>query len=399
MYMLEGYLKKLSEYFKFGKLKLVYVGLFLANIKQFCSKSHIIPYTEMIDDVLSVLILGIFLLVILKQTFTYKQLIVYGIISVLTIYSAFVSGYMIIAITVLTILAIRQENVDDIAVFLFKCKSFFLGLNTIVVLLFWGVGIAEISTIYEAGTRERIHFGYGMPAHFANYILDLIVLWLWLKHKKAKTRDYILLSMVSIVTYLCTDSRVIFVVSLMLILGSFGIKKTKIFNRLLSMVTKLIIPLVTGVMFLIIYLFAKGSSIAYAIDAMLNTRIRLNGYRLEQYGLTLFGQYCANVSEGYNPVWMTKGGAYDNTYMWLCINMGAIWLIILGVCFYKLSKMRRPLLNLLLIVWALAAVVDTDFLNGMSTFIILLMTLVLDKNKIINEGHDENSAYNKTCNI
>lgn len=373
-------------------IKLVYCGLFLLIIKDFLYNSNMIPWPDILDDAISACIMAIFLMVMIQKKYSVKYLLIYFLVSVLAVYSAYITGYKIIAITVLTIFAIRDEPIDEIARFIFRWKSLLLLNHTLLALILAIAGIVQISGYFEV-TRYRMHFGYGMPGHFADYVLDIMILWIWINYENIKNQDYIKLFFAALVCYICTDSRTVFAVSVLLIGGVFLTKKTRKFDWSIQMISRWIVPLLTAFMFCVIRLFAEEAAFGYAIDSLLNTRVRLNGYRLEQYGVTLFGQNCPLIYNPiWSPVWKTGGGPFDNVYMWLSINMGIVWLILISGCFYLLANKKKPIINLLIIIWALCSMLDTDFLNGIRSFSILLITLLFDQTK------NENSLRSEVCN-
>lgn len=382
----------MNRFFNIRKIKLIYLGLFLAIAKNFLSTSNIIPYPDIIDDIVSAFMLIIFLIVIIKEKYSTQNLIIYILISGIALYGAFITGYKIIAVSILIILAIRQEPINNIARFLFHYKFLLLLINTVSALMLTAVGLTNIGGYYENGARYRIHFGYGMPGHFADCVLDLIILWIWINYKNIKTQDYIKLFLISIFTYICTDSRLLLIISMFLVLSVYIIKHTRRIDWLLQKMVILIVPVLTLFMMSMTRLFAEGNSFAYKVDSLLNTRIRLNGYRLEQYGTTLLGQNCPLISNGFSWIWLSNGGAFDNIYMWLMINMGIVWLLIITICFWIFAKKNHPLINLLMIVWSLCAMIDMDFLNAMCCFTILLMTLLLDRE------NDENYKFIRKIN-
>lgn len=363
------------------RVKLVYIGLFLLMLKEVCDKSNIIPDLEVLDTCFSAAVFILFILVIMQQLFSCRLLIIYGVISVIALYSAKTSGMMIVAQTVLIILAIRGENIDDIARFLFKWKCRFLLLNSIVAISFWTIGISEIGAYYEGGKRYRIHWGYGRPGHFADYILDLLVLWCWLHYENIKKQDYIKLFIIVLFTYLSTDSRVVFLVSALLPCLIWITRHTEKIDKVIQWGAKFIVPVLTFFMVFLIKAFSKNNAIAWKIDAILNTRVRLNGYYLSRYGISWLGRENLTGLGQFDPVWQSRGGTFDSAYTWLIVQMGMIWLIILTIAFFQLANRKNTLVNILLIIWALAAFIDTDFLNGIRSFSILLIVQLLNHTK------------------
>lgn len=363
------------------KVRFVHFWLLLCFIKTFFDTSNIIPYPDMIDDSISIILFLLFIVLMMNKKYSFRTLVLCIMVSAMSVYSALASGYMIIATSVLMIFALEQEPLKETACFLFKIKYHAIIVHTVIAFLLFALGLTDIGGYYESGTRFRLHFGYGWPGHFADYVLDLMILWIWIHYTEIKRQDYIKLFFIAILTYLCTNSRLVFVDSIILVFLTWMINYTHKLDWVIEKIAQFIIPMLTVFMLVMISLFAQGDRIAYAMDSILNTRIRLNGYRLEQYGITWFGQNCPLVSNGMNWRWISTGGAFDCTYMWLIINMGIILLLTLMIGFYKLAKQESVFISLLLIIWALGALIDTDFLNGMCSFPILFMSLLLKSGK------------------
>lgn len=359
------------------KVKLVNIGLFLCVIKKFFEISNLVAFPDFVDDILTALILLVFFYSIIKKRYSFRTLLLYSILIIFTLFNARITGYMIIPMSVVMILSVRGESLKEVGAFIFKIKLVCIIINTIFAIFLSLFNVISIYGYYDDGSRLRFHFGYGYPGHFADYIFDLLVLWIFVNYDKLRKKDFICMLIISIACFLFTDSRVIFANSVVLILFTFIIKHTDKLNTVFRLLAQSIVPILTFLMLEFINLYRIGNAYAFLIDKILNTRIRLNGYKFDLYGYTLFGRTQLPSFGEWSSVWISTGGAFDNVYMWLIIQMGIIWLCIIALAFFILAKRNNKLINILLIIWALGAFIDTDFLNGICSFPILLTSLLL----------------------
>lgn len=366
-----------------GKTRLIFISLFLQLIKNICGHSCVIYYPEWLDKIISAIILLTCAYICLKKTYQIKFLLIYIIVSIITLYGGFITGKMIIATTVLTIFSLRKENMKEIANFLYKWKVRLLFIHTVIAFMLTPLGIGYLNGYFAAGERFRWSMGFGMPGQFADYCFDIIVLWVFCNFHRINNKRCLWLVAISIGVMLLSDSRLIFIDSVVLIFLIWIIRKTDKFNNIIKLAAQVIIPLLTGGIFYTMYQFSLGNIYAVFIDMLVNTRIRLNGYLYDLYGPTLFGQSITAYTGQFSEVWQSTGSTFDCVYPWLVIEMGAVWLIILIVTWFMLAKRDNPMINCLLIVWALAATIDTDFVSGGSSFIILLIVMLFsDENYV-----------------
>ena len=345
----------------------------------------------MLDNCISLILLILCAYKIVTKKYNLKTLFLYGVVCIFALYSALTTGKMIIATSVLIVLAIRGENIQYIAKELYYMKFSIIILHTLGAIILFPTGLSYLGGSFEE-TRFRITFGLNWPGQFADYTFDLCVLWIFCNLDKLKNKDFCKLILCLAVVFIATDSRVIFAISMLLIMMVWIIKHTNRFNGLLKWIARFIVPVLTIVMFSCINAFANRSTWALVVDKILNTRVRLNGYLYDLYGHTFFGQRCESLIGEFSEKWQSTGSTFDCTYTWLIIEMGIVWLLFLIIIFYILPRKDEPLISILLICWSLGAFIDTDFVSGYCSFIVLLFSLIFLKK-------DKLKSYIKISNI
>lgn len=370
------------------KAKPLYAGLFLTMIKTICSRSNFIPYPDVIDNFISVAILFFLLYTIFNEKYNRANLFLYLLMGLVTLYSAVITGMMLLPVTVITILAIREEPIRKVARFMYFWKIRFFIVHSSLAILLMPTGLSSIGGIYQSNRRYRMNFGFCFAGQLADYIVDLMVLWIICNYEKINRRTYLKLILIAILTYICSDSKTVFGASCILVFMIWLTKYTAKCDGIIRRCAQFCIPAFSVFIFYTIDSFSRGAAWAYYIDGMLTTRIRLNGYLFDLYGGTWFGQSINSYSREYNAVWQSTGGTFDCVYPWLVIEMGAVWLIFIIISFYILARRNDRLMNSLLVVWAFGALTDTDYLYGTCSFIMLLISLVFTKGKCIFQEKD-----------
>lgn len=355
------------------------LGWILLLLKNYLQLANYISLPDLIDDALSLIVLAIFVCSILKKRYQIKELIIYIILAGMASYTGYITGYMVLTTSVLSIIAVKGENIYSIAKKTFVVQLSLLIFNTILSIMLYLVGMESGYLWYysENQTRLRVCLGYGMAGHLADCILNIMLIWIFIHYRHISIKNYIVMILLSIISYIITDSRVVFFVSLFVIVMTYISKKGKQWEKIIRFFTGIIVPFCTMFMLFSIKQYEVGNQFGYLMDKILNSRVRNCGYNLEVHGVTFWGQNCYNTFDGsfndLNYKWFSKGVAYDNLYMWFIINLGVIWLILMAIVMLVAAKKSSVFVCVMMISWALGAMVDTDFINGTRCISVLLL--------------------------
>ena len=353
----------------------------LLIIKDYLRIADYINIPDRVDDILAIAVFGIFCISIISKKYNKKELFIYIFLGLCAVYTGLVTGYMLITTTVLSVIAVKGENLQKIAKNTFQLQILLLLFNTAFSCIVSLLGYGTLWGYTEDGTRFRIHLGYGMAGHLADCILNLICIWIYMQKKIITRRQCAILISIAIAAFLITDSRTVFLLMIFVIMGTRFVGRRNN-DEIIRSVTKIIVPGCTMIMLVSIYLYSIGNKIGYLFDRFMNSRVRLCGYNLERYGITMFGKYRTNEPGVgmLNLKWYSDGATYDNTYMWMIINMGIIWIVILTICMIEGSHRCAERECILLIALALGAMLDTSFINCACCFSILLVGQVIKNN-------------------
>lgn len=366
------------------QIRSLYVGLFLMNVKNFLSMSAVIPYNDYVDNILVVMACLSFVYTIFRQGYSIRTLILYGMIGILCIYSSIKCGDKIIAITVLTCLAIRKENLDVVLKKLFQWQITLFFIHTTIVLILFACNLTSIYGYYESTMRFRVHLGFVHPNLLAIFLLNLCLISLWINFDKIDNQHLFLYFIEIVFFWLLTDSNTMLITGIVYLSLVILSKKWQYFNRMSSILAFIIVPFLSIFMLRLVSSYKNGDVLSVFMNAILNNRIKLGAYIYNYLGGTLFGQP-GNYAVEWDSFWGITSTSADSTYTSLMMINGWIWLVLICISFSVLAKRENSKVNIMIIVWAVYAVTEVHVLNCYSFFPILLVVFALSKNEHIQE--------------
>ena len=366
---------------KLPKLEfMMQLGIILLVIKVSCNSSQILPYSERLDTVLSVLSVLALGISMIRKRYPKKILAGYVIIGLLALYSVFVTGNYGFLITIILGMAMYQVEFDHVIRHLLHYETIFFTAHTCYSIIGWILW--KIPYWQDVYGVDRCSFGFVHPNMFAMYVFHLILMWVWLNDQKIKNKHIIGIAAIASVVYFFTKTRTSFLITiilcLLLILTRTEKKEVK---KLLATGAKYIMPLMSVVTIGLSITYRNGNFLSKIADQLLNARIRLGGYAFENYGMTLFGQDLTGMEVTWDDFWGLTEHTFDNIYTAAAMNDGLIWLILIAAAFYKLAQKENIKINLCLIMWSLYGVTEVHGLNALMCFPILLVVLLYSEEK------------------
>lgn len=359
------------------KIKLAIAMLIL---KMFLSFTALIPYSDMLDDTLALFSAGLFGLEILKKRYAPKTLLIYAVIVLLGLYSVVRIGNAGFLITIITCLAIREENIDEIVRYIYKIECFLFSSVVIISWLMSVSGIKSITTVISG--KLRYNFGFSHPNTFSMLLFNLILMWGYINFNKIRMKNVAAIFLLATIAYRFTKTRTFLIdVGCFLILLLITKTRKSRSDNAISVVARFITPTLAAATYVLAALYKEGNTVAIKVDDLLSYRIRLAAYGLTQYGVAFFGQNLSSVSVVYDPYWGLTTFTFDNIYAYLITNIGIVWLGIICMCFYFLAKEKEPKRCIFIIVWGLYGMTEVHGINGYACFPILMCTALLKSKK------------------
>lgn len=352
---------------------ILYFALAVYVLEQVLFFSDIFPFSVGTEKVLKLIYVLTIAVVFLLQDYSPKLYLAYGLLGAACVLTRLGSGLMFWVYSVITILALRQEDISDVFRFLRWCLTISLLILALAFAVKYFQGQRQFIEIDNVG-RRRVRLAFVHANTLAIYILNLILLWIWEKYDSIGPKAIASLLLISLAVYLLTDCRTAFLcemlLCLMIILAKYGGKAAGLlhFGARWAAPAAAVFMLACSMM----WLAPNRGPFLEKANHLLSGRVYLSAYAVKHFGFTLFGQSMPLDPVTVSPEWPTPFIALDCVYSVFCCCIGAIWLILICVSFYKLAKLRDLRISIFLILWAFYGASET-----LTLYVILFSPLLL----------------------
>ena len=251
------------------------------------------------------------------------------------------------------------------------------------------MGIIPSDVVYRENAI-RNSYGFTSANAFANSTLIWMLLFGLQKKERWNWRDTIFCGSIAVAVFLFTNSRMAFIMSLVLSLFFLMLKKENRFKgKILYQISKLCFPVLMIVCYICSWLYKGGYYISQLniLNIMMSYRLGFMRNYLQGYGIKLFGQTIKTVS--YSQALRT-GEAWsglDNSYMYILICWGLIIAIILSLLYYQLGKYNYEKTNkyeaFVVIVLCIIGITENYLSLVGDNIAIIMIAIMLNKNSRI----------------
>ena len=251
------------------------------------------------------------------------------------------------------------------------------------------MGIIPSDVVYRENAI-RNSYGFTSANAFANSTLIWMLLFGLQKKERWNWRDTIFCGSIAVAVFLFTNSRMAFIMSLVLSLFFLMLKKENRFKgKILYQISKLCFPVLMIVCYICSWLYKGGYYISQLniLNIMMSYRLGFMRNYLRGYGIKLFGQTIKTVS--YSQALRT-GEAWsglDHSYMYILICWGLIIAIILSLLYYQLGKYNYEKTNkyeaFVVIVLCIIGITENYLSLVGDNIAIIMIAIMLNKNSRI----------------
>lgn len=215
------------------------------------------------------------------------------------------------------------------------------------------------------------------PNTAAFFFLSLFMAWAWEKYDSFRPVQLVYILILGTGIYLLTDSRTTYACVIALCSLLLSVRYSEGAAKLVNNVAGWITPAI-GMFLLACSLLWNGQGLLPKINRLLSGRIRLSAYAIANFGFTLFGQKVEYAPIVNPQLWGLRPMQFkfDCAYSYLWSNIGILWLVLICLCFYRLSRLRNPRISLFVILWALYSVTETLSMISARFFPLLLISIL-----------------------
>ncbi|WP_295916158.1 hypothetical protein [uncultured Anaerovibrio sp.] len=359
------------------KVKIIDILIFLLVLKNLLSLTRIIVSPDLYGSLLTIFIIVIFVIDSIGQKYTPRRLLGYFGFGVLCLYSWYLSKDGLIANTMITCMIIHRFDMREITQNLFRWNFRFLLVHTILAVLLALVGVIELGS-YHSLTRYRFDFGFTHANVLGMYIVNLIVLYTWNTWENLTYKKIGWLFFFSVITFVFTDSRTAFIALLVFIFIIVICMYKNCFKKIVRKMAMFATPVFAALTIFLCDLYANGNIISIVANVILNNRIMLGSYMLTHFSPSLLGQD-VNMEVMWEQLYNIADMRFDCAYTYLYISGGFIWLAVIILTFYLISRVSDARVHASIITFAIYAVTEVNVLNGIKFFPILILTVIFGK--------------------
>lgn len=344
-------------------------------------------YAKYVSSYGKILLFICFLLLIIREAIDFKLNYREGIlVFILTLIAGYFYIYFGISQSLLPIFIYSARNMDVVKIFRISYRISLFMLLFIILSSY--IGIIQNYISYSA-TRERQYLGFRYALYPSSIFCNIVFLKVYLEKENISWLTLGALLIGNYVLFQYTDSRLTFILGLLLLIVSAMMKKISAIKRL-----------ALNRMFLGIFFLAALFSIYFTLNynylsdwqANLNEelggRLALGYSTLKFYGYGLFGRQLSLVGNGLDEEGFLNTATYDyvdNLYVLILLKAGIIFLIIflisMTIIMRKIYRRKDSYLYIIFILLALHGVIDDlILLPQYNSFWLVIGALFVRKN-------------------
>ena len=253
---------------------------------------------------------------------------------------------------------------------LLKIWCFTIGSVIAITFIAASIGAARNLVYYAGGWRLQIRGSLGVvfPTDCAAWVL-FFIMFLWVAYQGISDWFMILIAVISAVFSLrYCNSNTSFICSLLfVIMIIYRALEERFFEagryysvvkRITNVFIIMLFPFFAAVMFLLSFLYSRGSGLAYSLDEKLHHRIALSRRAFAEYGITLFGTNFEMRGAGGGLVYdREKYNFLDSSYVNILIRYGiVVFFMVMAIWFFIGYRAIQTKNRRLLFIMALIAV-------------------------------------------
>ncbi|WP_455714723.1 hypothetical protein [Anaerosporobacter sp.] len=377
-------------------------GFVILAVKFLLDASSLFKRPEWIDTLLILSFFGVMIWKIALQSYTMTRLLVYGLMGVVCAYTCIKGNYFFILFSFLGIIAMQDVDLKEVVRKTSNVKIAILLIHILVYFVILLVTPDKIDYVYRNGIR-RHYFFLGHPNTFSMLTLWTSMEYLYSRYDKLKVINLVVIWIINLLTYQFTNSNTgVLVTTIAVALSICDKKNVKRIINMLKPLSKYSFAACSIAIPLFVASYTKFSGrmmgIFNSINDLFTGRLLFGAYIYDVYGFTLLGRTISFAPKIYWRGQWFDAIVLDNSYIWLFVMYGSLYLIILSIAFYLIAKSTSNIEKILIISYTFYGIMEAYIINAASCFPILLIGKYLYikiqekralkvKNKISREGN------------
>ncbi len=374
-------MKKINKNFMF------YIGYFLLLFSNMFSEVIFIKsYYQILNYIAIIILLIYFVYDSFNSNYSIKTLLFLSFCTVLFLVIFYNSRDLKVFKLLMLIMCFKNIDFDEFIKKDFKYRIIFL----FIVISLYFMNFTTINNRFRFDGKVRYALGFPHPNTLGINILSLCFDYAYINRNHSKLKLIIVTILSLLANIIITDSRsciiVLFIFLFYLILFSKFVKVV-LNNKLFKVFAKSLFLILFIISLYVVSNYNNGFNWIYKLNDIFSGRIYLANLYLQKFGIfNLFGVKLFTISS-------TSSYALDNGYIYMLLNCGLIYSILIIILYYlsinKLYKNENYMLIVYLILWSIYLLMENNaFIIPYNPYTILF-ALPLFKNKKICNNRNE----------
>jgi len=341
-------------------------------VKNILNSSTLIKCPEWVDMLLIMVFLGFIVWKLALQTYTWGRFFFFTGFAILCAYTCVKAEYFYLLFSFLGIIAIQDVELKEVVKKTSRIKIALLLLHVIVYFVTMLISPEKIIFFYRDGVM-RHYFMLGHPNTFSMYVLWTSLEFIYARYEKLRIPNLLFIWLINAITYYFTNSNTSIMVSTLVVtlfvLDKWGKKKLIAF---IIPVSKYCFTACTILIPLLIVSYTKLSAgmleMFNMLDSFFSGRLLYGAYAYDKYGFSLIGRTIIFAKKTFWHGHWFDSIFFDNSYIWMFILYGYIYLIVISSAFIWISKKTTTVEKVLIIAFTFYGVMETYVINAAICF-------------------------------
>lgn len=342
-------------------------------VKNVLDSSSLINRPDVIDNLLILTFMGFIVWKLLLQTYTWWRLLFFGALGMLCTYTCIKGDYFYLFFTYIGTISMQNVELKSVMKKTSILKIILILIHVIAYLLCLGFTPESIQLVERNGVLRHAVF-MGHPNTFSMYVLWTTMEFLYAHYEKLRIPSFLLLLLCNYFTYIFTDSNTSMIVSTVVIglLIPYKASKEKWSMKFVHPVSKYGFLFCSIVFPLMVAVYPMLSGVAKNFFEILNEaltgRLLYGAYAYDAYGFSLIGRSIGFPAKSYWRGYWLDTIIFDNSYIWMFILYGCIYLAIISVTFIWMSKRTTNIEKILVIGLTFYGIMEAYIVNASICF-------------------------------
>lgn len=315
-----------------------YLGVGILTVKVLFMYSDFFAVPEWADRFFVIFGVSCLIMKIVFQQYTFLLLVFWVGLGCISCICAFCSRDYTVLLTMLVICAFQQISIESFIREIFKIKCFFLWIHIVLyVIRLWLH--PEVLTFNLREGMLRHTFGMNHANIFSMIITWMILEWTYIHYEKIKIRNLVAIQIMGFIVYGLTFSRTGLLVLTLAVFLSGIAKCNRNLDRIFIVGGQWSYLILAMLSLLIMYFYfdvtGEIGRMLQKLNQILTGRLNMWATAYQLYGTSICGQIISeNGKVSWDEVYRITQVIVDNTYVYLAVKCGGIFLGIFGGFFF-----------------------------------------------------------------